>query len=179
MKPKKVAVVNDDNNNTSLYITSRVLNVFQCWMGGYGTLTLLKQPATPALKALKHIKNTGQAEWCRARRGTLHQLLILSWCALSFIFLPTEMRSWGPLLPTGTWHQHLHTHVVVTPLPLGSSERTKAKNLPFEFCQAPLGILVVSEVDFLPMRDWGGTNSVKQGLLISPLCQMRSLRTSF
>lgn len=113
MKPTKVVRVNDDDddNNLSPCITSRVLNVFQCWMGGSSTPTLLKQLGTAALEALKLIENTGQtstgfrihrvwlqapsspdAEWCRARWGTLHQLLILSWCALSFIFCP---RRWG------------------------------------------------------------------------------------
>ena len=35
------------------------LQVYARGTGGYGTLTLLKQLAIPALKALKHIKNTG------------------------------------------------------------------------------------------------------------------------
>lgn len=173
MKPTKVVRVNDDddNNNLSPCITSSVLNVFQCWMGGYSTLTLLKQLGTAALKALKHIENTGQtstgfrthrvwlqassspdAEWCRAWWGTLHQLLILSWCALSFIFLPTEVRSWGPLLPTGTWHQHLHTQVAVRPLPLGSSERTKGKIFVLSFPRPHWGHWCLVRWTFCPWK---------------------------
>lgn len=164
------------------------LPVYTRGTGGYGTLTLLKQLAIPALKALKCIKDTGQTSTgFRTRRvwppsvwqprcwtvqstaGNLTPTTLLVFIFLYFIFFPTVMEDWAPFFPTVTWHQHLHTQMAVTPLPLVSSERTNGKtsllNLPGHY----QGHWWWVRWDLLSMRDWGGTSSMKQGLPIWPL----------
>lgn len=63
--------------------------------------------------------------------GDLTPITLLVCAFLCFIFSPIEMGGWAPFLPTVTWHQHLHTHVTIIPLPLVSSKRKKTGKLHF------------------------------------------------
>lgn len=105
-----------------------------------------------ALRALKHIKNTGQtstrlrihwvwpqasprpnAEQCRAWQGTSHQFLIFGVHPPLFHLLHHWSEELGNF-SSHTWHQHGHIHMAHTPLSFAPSERTDGKtsllNLP-------------------------------------------------
>lgn len=101
--------------------------------------------------------------------GNLTPTTLLVCVFLYFVVFPTEMGGWAPFLPPAIWHQHLHAHVAVTLLPLVSSEWTNGKTSLLNLPGHHWGHLWWVRRDSLSVRDWGGTNSVKQGLPISPL----------
>lgn len=131
--------------------------------------------AIPALRALKHITNTGQtptgltihrarpqaphspsAEQCRARQGTLQLLLLFGVHLPLFHFLP----HWNGGLSNFSSHSHLGTSMnKLTPLLPILSERRDGKssllNLPEQGHRWWVRWILLST------RDWGGS-SVKQ-----------------